>query len=155
MARFNQNNKIDSVLRTRNHQVESEKDPINITYIFDQIFKVLDEENISAKQIITCFATLSKKVKMLLQTLSKKHNFVKKAKNYLKKPQMVLSNYIRISQKKVKQGMQSVGYVGVFYLNLSFTAYTSENYSNFENKSLFINARQYSYKNLIIEAGRM
>ena len=72
MARFNQNNKIDSVLRTRNHQVESEKDPINITYFFDQIFKVLDEENISAKQIITCFATLSKKVKMLLRTLSKK-----------------------------------------------------------------------------------
>ena len=152
MARFNQNNKIDSVLRTRNHQVESEKDPINITYdIFDQIFKVLDEEDTSAKQIITCFATLSKKVKMLLQTLSKKHNFVKKAKNYLKKPQMVLSNYIRISQKKAKQGMQSVRYVGVFYQNLSFTAYTSENYSNFENKSLFINAWQYSCNKVIIK----
>ena len=66
MAHYNQN-KIVSSLRTRNRQVELEKDRINITYgVLDQIFRVLDEEDISAKQIIPCLATLSKTVKMLL-----------------------------------------------------------------------------------------
>ena len=44
------------------HQVELKEDPINITSgLLDQIFKVLDEADISAKQIIPCLATLSKK----------------------------------------------------------------------------------------------
>ena len=67
MVHYNQNNKIVSSLRTRNRQVELEKDRINITYgVLDQIFRVLEEEGISTKQIIPCLATLSKKVKMLL-----------------------------------------------------------------------------------------
>ena len=60
MAHYNQNDKIDSALWTKNDQVELEKDPINITYgILDHIFKVLDEEDISSKQIIPSLATLS------------------------------------------------------------------------------------------------
>ena len=89
MVHYNRNNKIDSTLRTRNHQVELEKDPINITYgILDQIFKVLDEEDISGKQIIPCLATLYKKKENIIASIFKKpHNFMKKPpKNYLKKP---------------------------------------------------------------------
>ena len=49
MAHYNHNKKIVSALRTRIHQVELE-DHINITHgILDQVFKVLDEEDISAK----------------------------------------------------------------------------------------------------------
>ena len=60
MAHYNQNDKIDFALWTKNDQVELEKDPINITYgILDHIFKVLDEEDISSKQIIPTLATLS------------------------------------------------------------------------------------------------
>ena len=89
MTHHNQNNKIDSALRTRNHQVELEKDPINITYgILDQIFKVLDEEDISAKQIILCLATMSKKSGDVIANIVKKpHDPVeKKVKNYPKNP---------------------------------------------------------------------
>ena len=44
MVHYNQDKKIDSTLRTGNHQVELEKDSIFITYgILDQTFKVLDE----------------------------------------------------------------------------------------------------------------
>ena len=60
-----------------NHQA---KDSINITHhILDQIFKVLDEEDISVKQIIPCFATLSKKSEDDIV------NFVKKSPNFVKK----------------------------------------------------------------------
>ena len=89
MVHYNRNNKIDSTLRTRNHQVELEKDPINITYgILDQIFKVLDEEDISAKQIIPCFATMPKKSGNVIANIVKKpHNSVgKKPENYPKNP---------------------------------------------------------------------
>ena len=89
IVHYNWNNKTDSALRTRNHQVELEKDPINITYgILDQIFKVLDEEDISAKQIILCLATMSKKSGDVIANIVKKpHDPVeKKAKNYPKNP---------------------------------------------------------------------
>ena len=44
MAHYNQNNKIDSTLITRSHQVDLEKNFIFITYgILEQIFKVLGE----------------------------------------------------------------------------------------------------------------
>ena len=71
-----------------NHQVELEGDPISITYaILDQIFQMLEEEDISAKQIISYLATLSKKSENVISNIVKKpHNFVKKTKNYLKKP---------------------------------------------------------------------
>ena len=73
-ADYNQNKNTVSTLRKRNPQVELEEDHINITYgILDQIFKVFNEKDISATQIISCLTTLSKKVKMVLQTLSKNH----------------------------------------------------------------------------------
>ena len=80
MAHCNQNTKIVSALRTSNRQVELKEDPINITYaLLDQIFKVLDEENISTNQIIPSLATLSKKSENLVANIVKKpHNFVKK-----------------------------------------------------------------------------
>ena len=64
------------------------KDPINITYgVLGQIFKVLNEKFISAKQIIPCLATLYKKRKILLQTFSKNHIILwKKLKSTLKIP---------------------------------------------------------------------
>ena len=107
MAHYNQNNKIVSALRTRNHQDELEKDPIKITYgILDQMFKVLNKEDISAKQIISYLATLSKKSENYIANIVKKsYNFVKKTKNYLKKSQMILRNYIQISQKKGKRNV--------------------------------------------------
>ena len=87
MADYNQNKDIVSALRTRNHQVELEEDPINITYgILDKVFKVLDEEDISAKQIVPCLATLSKKSEnAIVNIVRKPHNFVKKLKTTLKK----------------------------------------------------------------------
>ena len=67
---------LDCALIAKNHQAELEKDPINITYgILDHMLKVLDEEDILAKQIIPCLATLSKKCKFYCD-----HNFVKKFK---------------------------------------------------------------------------
>ena len=76
---YNQNNNIDSALMTRNHQVELEKDAINITWYFGNIFKILDEEDISAKQIYPCLATLSKKSENIFENIVKKpQNFVKK-----------------------------------------------------------------------------
>ena len=113
MAHYNQNNKTDSALRTRNHQVGLEKDLIGITYgILDQIFKLLDEEDISAKQIISCLTTLSGKSENFIANIVKKpHDFVKKSKKYFKKPhQRILRNYILISRRKGKKkcllGMQ-------------------------------------------------
>ena len=80
MVHYNQNNKIVSAFRTRNHQAELEKDPINITYgILNQIFNVLDEEDILLKQIIPYLATLSKKSENFIANIVKKtDNFVKK-----------------------------------------------------------------------------
>ena len=106
MAHYNQNNKTDSALRTRNHQVELEKDLIGITYgILDQIFKLLDEEDISANQIISCLTTLSGKSENFIANIVKKpHDFVKKSKKYFKKPhQRILRNYILISRRKGKK----------------------------------------------------
>ena len=103
MAHYNQNTNIISALRTRNHQVELKEDPINITYgLLDQIVRVLDEENISTNQIIPCLATLSKKSENVIANIVKKpHNFVKKKlKTTFKTTQMILRNYIQISQKK-------------------------------------------------------
>ena len=80
MAHYNQNTKIVSAVRTRNHQVELKEDPINITYgLLDQIFKVLDEENISTNQIIP----KKKSENVIANIVKKPHNFVKKTKNYL------------------------------------------------------------------------
>ena len=73
MALYNQNTKIVSALRASNHQVELKEDPINITYgLLDQILKVLDEEDIPAKQIIPCLATLSKKSENVIVNIVKK-----------------------------------------------------------------------------------
>ena len=61
MVHYNHSKKTVSSLKTRNHQIELEEDPINVIYgILDQIFRALDEEKISAKQLILCLATLSK-----------------------------------------------------------------------------------------------
>ena len=69
----------------RNHQDELEKDPINITYgILGQIFRLLDEEDISA---IPCLTTLSKKRLCYCEHFFKTPQFYeKKPKNTLKKP---------------------------------------------------------------------
>ena len=80
MVHHNKKNKIVSAWRTRNHQFELEQDSISFAYgILDQIFKVLDEEDISVKQIIPCLASLSKKSENVITNIFKKpHNFVKK-----------------------------------------------------------------------------
>ena len=85
MVHYNQNIKIVPALRTRNGRVELEEDPIKITYgILGQTFKVLDEEDISAKQIIPCLTILSKKRENVIANIIKKpHNFVRKTENYL------------------------------------------------------------------------
>ena len=61
MAHYKRNKKTVSYLKTRNHQIELEEDPLNVIYgILDQILWALDEEKVSAKQLIPCLATLSK-----------------------------------------------------------------------------------------------
>ena len=76
MVHYNQNTKIVSALRTRNHQVEFEGDLVSITHaILDQIFQVLEQEDISAKQIIPCLATLSKKSESVISNIVKNHIF--------------------------------------------------------------------------------
>ena len=76
MVHYNKKKQDSFCLKERNHQFEFEQDSINFAYgILDQIFKVLDEEDISVKQIIPCLATL-KKVKMLLPTFSKNHTIL-------------------------------------------------------------------------------
>ena len=44
MVHYNQNNKIDSPLRTRNPQVELKKDPTQMV-LWTKFFKVLDKED--------------------------------------------------------------------------------------------------------------
>ena len=140
MAHYNQNTNIVSALRTRNHQAELKEDPINITYgLLDQIFRVLDEENISTNQIIPCLATLSKKSENVIANIVKKpHNFVKKTKNYLQNnPNDLEKLHPDFSEEGTEE--MSAGHVGVFCQNLGIAAYTLENYSNFKNKFLFNN----------------
>ena len=75
---------------------------------------------------------------MLLRTLSKKHNFVKKTKNYLQNnPNDLEKLHPDFSEEGTEE--MSAGHVGVFCQNLGITAYTLENYSNFKNKFLFNN----------------
>ena len=139
IAHYDQNNKILSALRTRNHQVELQKDHINITYgILDQIFKALDEADILAKQIIPCLATLSKKVKILLWTLSENLTTLSKKKKLPQKTPNDLEK-LHLDFSEEGKGEMSAGHVGVFWQNLGITAYTLENYSNFKNKYLFNN----------------
>ena len=74
---------------------------------------------------------------MLLRTLSKKHNFVKKTKNYLKKNKWsreITSKFLR------RRNRRNVRWAcGCLCQNLGITTYTLENYSNFKNKFLFNN----------------
>ena len=135
MTHCNQNKKITSALRTRIHQVELEVDPINIAYgILNQTFKVIDEEDVSAKQLILWLATLSKKSEKHCQ---KPHNFVKKTRNCLKKPPNDLE---KLQPDFSEEGNEKMfaGWVGVFYQNIGITAYTLENYSKFKNNSYLI-----------------
>ena len=83
MVHYNQYKKIVSSLKARIYQVELEEDPMFITYgILDQICKVLDEEDISAKEMILCLATLSKNV--IANIVKKPHNlWEKNPENYL------------------------------------------------------------------------
>ena len=66
-----------------------------------------------------------------MQTLSEnEHNFVKKTKNYVKKTEIILRNYIQISPKKGKKKcLLGMCHVGIFCQNL--TRYQSKNYSKF------------------------
>ena len=94
MARSNQSNYQNKTINTqivsalRSQQVQELEDYINITYdILDNILQILDTENVPVMQIIPCLAILSKKVKVILPILSKKtDDFMRKTKNYLKKP---------------------------------------------------------------------
>ena len=77
---FNQNKAINtlvSALRSQQVQVELLKDSINITYgILDNIFQILDSENVLVTQIIPCLAILSKKSESDIAIIVK--NFMKK-----------------------------------------------------------------------------
>ena len=79
------------------------EDTINITYgTLAYIFQILDTENVAVTLIIPCLAILSqKKVKMILPTSKKPHNFVRETTNYLKKP----SNDLEEKKKKKQLGM--------------------------------------------------
>ena len=90
----------------------------------DQIFKVLDEEDILAKQIILCLATLSKNSENVTANIVKKpRNFVKKTKSYLKKPPNDLEKLHPDFSEEGTEEM-SAGHVGVFCQKLCITAFT-------------------------------
>ena len=96
MTHFNQNKHINtlivSVLRSQQVQVELQNS-VSITYgILDNIFQILDAENVPVKQIIPCLAILSKKVKMISEKKLSEKNI-----------QMTLRNNIQISQRKGKK----------------------------------------------------
>ena len=89
----------------RSKRVQELENSINITYgLIDNIFQILDTENVPVTQIISCLAMLSKKNESDTANIVKKpHNFMTKTKNYFKKTQMTLKNYIQISQRKGKK----------------------------------------------------
>ena len=107
---FNQNNYINtliaSVLRSQQVQVELQNS-INISVIYgilDNIFQILDVENVPVKQVIPCLVIILKNSENDIANIVKKtHNFIRKTKSYLKKIQMTLRNYIWISQRKGKR----------------------------------------------------
>ena len=109
MVHFNQNKHINTLVVSvlRSQQVQAElQNSINFTYvILDNIFQILDAENVPAKQIIPCLAILSQKSENDIANFVKKtHNFIRKTKSYLKKTQMTLRNYIQVSPRKGKKG---------------------------------------------------
>ena len=117
--------------------------------------KVLDEEDKSPKQIIRCLSTLSKKVKMLLETYCPKHNFVKKLKSTLKTTNDLEKLLPDFSKEEEKEEM-SAGHMSVFCQNLGITPYTLENYSNFKNEFLFNNGSILKIIIIIVtEAGKI
>ena len=88
MANFSQNKTIYtlivSTLKSQQVQVELLEDCISISYgIFDNIFQILDTENVPVTVCISAWQFYQKKMKVILTTLSKKiHNFMnKKTKN--------------------------------------------------------------------------
>ena len=90
MAHCNQNKTINilivSALRSRQVQVELE-DSTNITYgILDNIFQVLDTENVSYANNTILGNSLKKGESDIANIVKKPHNFMRKTKNYLKKP---------------------------------------------------------------------
>ena len=84
---------------------------------------MLDEQDISAKQIIPCLATLSKNSENVIANIVKKpHNFVKKKlKTTLKNP-----NDLEKLHPDFSEGTEEMpaGHVGDFCQNLGITAYT-------------------------------
>ena len=85
MVHFNQNKHINALIVPvlRNQQVQVElQNSINITYgILDNIFQILDAENVPVKQIILCLAIISKKNENDIANIVKKsHNFIEKLK---------------------------------------------------------------------------
>ena len=149
MAHYNLNKKTVASLKTRNYEIQLEEDP----GILNQIFKVLDGEDISAKQLIPCLATLPKEV-CYCECCHETTYFCKKTKSYNKKtPNGLEKLYLDFSEGKVEM---SAANVGVFSQNLGITAYTLENYSNFKNKFLFNNGStleiNYYYNNISQES---
>ena len=78
MSDYNQNKDSFCLVRRRPHKYHIGN--------LDQIFKVLDEEDISAKQLIQCLATLSKKRESYMANIVKNRMLLwkKKNENYLK-----------------------------------------------------------------------
>ena len=146
MARSNQSNHQNKTINTqkdsalRSQQVQELEDYINITYgILDNILQILDTENVPVMQIIPYLAILSKKLKVILPTLSKKpDDFMRKTKNYFKKTPNDIEKLHRDFLEEGKEE-RPVGHLGVFYQNLGITACTLENYSNFESNFSFNN----------------
>ena len=114
------------------------EDSINITYgNLDYIFPILDTDGVKGKQIMPCLVILSQKSENDIANIIKKpHNFVRKSKNYLKKPQITLRNYIQISQRKgKKKGSWACG----CFLPIGIISYTLQNYSKFKSNFSFNN----------------
>ena len=103
----------------------------------DQIFKILDEEDISEKPVIPCLANLSKKSETDIP------NIVSKFKNHLKITPNDLEKLHPVFSEEGKEEVPTG--VWVFCQNLGITVYVLENYSNFKrNFHLTMTLQQYS-----------
>ena len=88
MVCSNQNNYQNKTINTqivsalRSQQVQELEDSINITYgILDNIFQILDTENVPVMQTVPCLETLLKKSESDIANIDKKsHNFMRKTK---------------------------------------------------------------------------
>ena len=115
------------------------EDSINITCgILDYSFQILDTEDVSVKQIMPCLAILSQKSENDIAKHHQKNIILQEKLTIIWKnskwPWEITSRFLKRRERR-----KATGHVGIFCQNLSITAYTLANYSNFKSQFSFNN----------------